>query len=327
MPYLIGLCGLLVALSFADRPLRTLRTHGVRSPRLVIGAWCAAGAAWLLTAAALPVIAAMRLTGVSLRELLSACVAVLQAAHQDIARTTVLIVIMLACGAAVGRLAWCSAAWIRHTHRWRRRHEDQLTGCADRLLHGHRVRELPASRPLAYCVPGRAGIIVVTTGTRVALRPEELAAVLTHERAHLRGHHHLLIAGASVPNRAFPGVPLLRALAEEIPVLAEWAADDVAARRCGTAPVSHALAIMAHGGPAASAEATLSATGHGVLPRVRRLLDTDYRPAGTRRRLAVTLVATFLAFSPLAAVGAPILSTLAQGPCACTTTPHQTAHR
>src|SRR5581483_11167359 len=53
---------------------------------------------------------------------------------------------------------------------------------------------LDASRPAVYCVPGRPPTIVVTTGALAVLEPGQLTAVLTHERAHLAGRHHLLLA-------------------------------------------------------------------------------------------------------------------------------------
>jgi Zn-dependent protease with chaperone function len=51
---------------------------------------------------------------------------------------------------------------------------------------------------LLYCVPGRLPTIVVTTGALAVLEPEQLAAVLAHERAHLAGRHHLLLAVTGV---------------------------------------------------------------------------------------------------------------------------------
>ncbi|MGI5286510.1 M48 family metalloprotease [Nonomuraea polychroma] len=53
----------------------------------------------------------------------------------------------------------------------------------------------------AYCLPGGGGRIVLTTSTLAALDDRRLAAVLAHERAHLRGRHHLLMAVARVLRR------------------------------------------------------------------------------------------------------------------------------
>jgi hypothetical protein len=47
------------------------------------------------------------------------------------------------------------------------------------------------------------------------------AKQFAHERAHLRGHHHLMLAVAAALARAFPAVPLLARAAAELAVLAE----------------------------------------------------------------------------------------------------------
>lgn len=48
--------------------------------------------------------------------------------------------------------------------------------------------------PAAYCVAGRYPTVILTTGALRALDPDQLDAVLAHERAHLAGHHHRLLA-------------------------------------------------------------------------------------------------------------------------------------
>src|SRR5699024_4204808 len=59
------------------------------------------------------------------------------------------------------------------------------------------------------------------------------ASVLAHEQAHLKGRHHLPLTWIRLLDTAFPGVPLLRAAATDVPELVEWAADDRAAREAG----------------------------------------------------------------------------------------------
>ena len=49
-------------------------------------------------------------------------------------------------------------------------------------------------RPLAMSIGGRPGVIVMSDSLRHHLTPGALAATLEHERAHLRGRHHLLVA-------------------------------------------------------------------------------------------------------------------------------------
>ena len=50
------------------------------------------------------------------------------------------------------------------------------------------------SQPAAYCVAGRQPTVILTTAAVQALDPGQLDAVLAHERAHLAGRHHRLLA-------------------------------------------------------------------------------------------------------------------------------------
>jgi len=145
---------------------------------------------------------------------------------------------------------------------------------------GHRVDGesaafvLDAARPAAYCVPGRPPAIVLTTGALAVLDPGQLAAVLAHERAHLAGRHHLLLAVTRSLAAVAPAVPLFARGSGEVARLAEMRADDVAARRGGRCTLLAALLAMGAGAAAAPAPATwLAATGGVAAARVRRLAD------------------------------------------------------
>jgi Zn-dependent protease with chaperone function len=63
--------------------------------------------------------------------------------------------------------------------------------------------------PAAYCLPCGRHRVVISAGALSRLSPGQLQAVLAHERAHLRAHHHLMLAIASALARAFPAIPLL----------------------------------------------------------------------------------------------------------------------
>src|SRR5215469_5311150 len=56
----------------------------------------------------------------------------------------------------------------------------------------------------AYCLPGLRSQIVVSVGTLQLLGRGELAAVLAHERAHLRERHDLVLLPFTALRRAFP---------------------------------------------------------------------------------------------------------------------------
>jgi hypothetical protein len=76
---------------------------------------------------------------------------------------------------------------------------------------------------------------------RRGLTPAAVRAALEHERAHLRGRHHLLVAVVETLAAALPACPLLRAAPAAVKDLVELAADAGAARRCGAAAVREAL--------------------------------------------------------------------------------------
>lgn len=137
--------------------------------------------------------------------------------------------------------------WVVTVRRRRRRktapHVDQL-----RLLAAGAPARDPLwvrdDRPLAMSIGGRPGVIVMSDSLRHHLTPGALAATLEHERAHLRGRHHLLVAIVETLAAALPMSPLLRAAPAALEDLIELAADAHAARRCGPAAVQEALSRL-----------------------------------------------------------------------------------
>jgi Zn-dependent protease with chaperone function len=157
---------------------------------------------------------------------------------------------------------------------------------------------LEAPQLAAYCVPGRPGTIVVTSGALSVLEPAQLTAVLAHERAHLAGRHHLLIALTRGLAAVFPAVPLFTRGQSEIARLAEMRADDAAAHRAGRRPLIEALLAMGTGGAVRSAvpmpaaapipAAALTAAGYAVAARVQRLMEPPTRASRARFMLALS---------------------------------------
>src|SRR5262249_19472861 len=117
-----------------------------------------------------------------------------------------------------------------------------------------------------------------------ALTPQQLRAVLAHERTHLRRHHHLLLALATSLARAFPRVPLLTQAQPQLAVLAEMAADDAAARRHRRDDLAAALVVLARAG---AHRATLAASGPEATARLQRILDPERPRTGLARLAAV----------------------------------------
>ncbi|MFC5288447.1 M56 family metallopeptidase [Actinokineospora guangxiensis] len=136
--------------------------------------------------------------------------------------------------------------------------------------------------PLAYSVAGNPGLVVVSSGLRDHLAPDQLAAVLAHERAHVRGRHHLLVGLADAIAGAASRVPLARALPAAVRTLVEMAADREAAAGCGAPAVTAALhRVRTTAPPGALAIAT-----DDVAERIDRLSRSS-SPCRVRRLLAL----------------------------------------
>ncbi|MEJ2579708.1 MAG: M48 family metalloprotease, partial [Kineosporiaceae bacterium] len=107
------------------------------------------------------------------------------------------------------------------------------------------VLHVRSDLPLAVCLPGGGGRILLTTGLSEALSVGQRRAVIAHELAHLRGRHgwiaRLVRLNAAVLPR-FSGAPRFE---RTCGLLIELAADDAAARDCGADDVAGALRAMA----------------------------------------------------------------------------------
>jgi bla regulator protein blaR1 len=140
------------------------------------------------------------------------------------------------------------------------------------------VRVLEHAAPMVYCVPAVTGSrVVVTAGARERLEASELAAVLAHERAHLRARHDLVVEAFTVLHDAFPRFVTSRAALAEVRLLVEVLADRAARRRLGPVPLVRALAVLV----GASVPPAAMAAGGGDQPgevAARMALLRDERP-------------------------------------------------
>ncbi len=273
-----------------------------RAPWLGILAWQGLSAAFLLaltlTGLALAVPSAS-LSG-SLAQLLRSCAMAIRAAYSSPGGAAMAGTGLVLAGGVIARVGWCTARVLLRTRAHRDGHCDglALVGRFDATLG---VTVLDTAAASAYCVPGRTRHIVVTTGALTALQPDELTAVLAHERAHLIGRHHLILAAARALAEAFPRVPLLTLAGQEVARLVEMLADDRATRGLPRRTVASALLVLAD---TCAPAAALAAGGPTTLRRVRRLMSPA-APLGVLRTLmAGTLLAVVLA-TPVAAAVAP----------------------
>jgi Zn-dependent protease with chaperone function len=166
------------------------------------------------------------------------------------------------------------------------------------------LRILDVKQPLAYCLPGVRSRVVVSEGTLKSLSDSEIAAILTHERAHLRARHDLVLEMFTAVHAAFPRFVRSGSALDAVRLLVEMLADDAAVRAAGPTPLARALVVCASGRTPSGA---LAAGGPTTLLRVRRL---GGRP--NSRSLAATayLAAAALLVVPTLALAVPWLTEL-----------------
>lgn len=169
---------------------------------------------------------------------------------------------------------------------------------------GREVLLIPARDLKAFTLPRRHGGIVVSQGLLDVLDDEELCAVIEHEHAHLRLHHHEIMAVLQAIAQPLRVVPLVRAVQDAIPHLVEIAADDLSRQRSSTSALASALLILGTTSlDSARADVLLHATGRpGSGPdRIRHLVA----PAGIRPAVAPALLLMTL---PAVLVGVAVLA-------------------
>jgi Zn-dependent protease with chaperone function len=186
----------------------------------------------------------------------------------------------------------------RHRHRALLR----LLAHGDPKVPGALVVDHPAAA--AYCVPGLRSQIVISAGTLDLLDQAELAAVLAHERAHLRARHDLVLLPFCALARGFPRSRLVRQARATVALLVEMLADDRALRQRPARELATALLRVGASGAGPAPAGALAAGDDEVVARVTRLLTRPARlPVPTQALIcsaAAVLVAvpvTLLLFS------------------------------
>ncbi len=166
--------------------------------------------------------------------------------------TAGLIVVTLLVGSLVVR-----AVGIART-RARQRVLIDLVGAEREGLPGTVVVEDP--RATAFGVPGLKGRVVVSSGAIDALSPDELQAVLAHERAHLHAHHDLVLFPFRSLASSLPESRALAAVSARVGALVEMAADNRALRECDPGALARALCALADTGTPPVRESASAAT-------------------------------------------------------------------
>lgn len=280
-----------------------------RAPRLGIALWQAASVSTLSAAVLAALTFALRLSvlNADVAALLHTCLTNVRTGYATPGGSVTTTLGLAAAVLITGRATWCVLDAVVRQRRELAR-QLQVVGVLARRDPERGFLVVPHETATAFCLAGRGDGVVLTTAALAVLRPEELTAVVAHERAHLRGRHHLLVAASHGLARAFPGVLVFAEAEKRIAELIEMAADDAARQRSHPAALAHALLAVTSG---PTPRAALAAANRSVEVRVLRLLS-PFAPLGSGQRLLITAVLTLLLATPIAIAAAPaILATQA----------------
>jgi hypothetical protein len=213
-------------------------------------------------------------------------------------------VVRLACLAAalalLALLCWVLIAASVAALQARRRQRALLTLLAhgDPKVPGALVVDYPSAA--AYCLPGlrSRSRIVVSVGALELLGRGELAAVLAHERAHLRERHDLVLLPFTALRRAFPRSATCTGAQRAVALLIEMLADDRALRGRPARELVSALVRFGTAGACPAPAGALAAAEGEVAARVARLVR-PVRPLPAAAVAGVCLVAAVLVAAPV----------------------------
>jgi Zn-dependent protease with chaperone function len=133
--------------------------------------------------------------------------------------------------------------------------------------------------------------------------------VLAHERAHLAGRHHRLLAMARIAGQVLPFLPLMRDADAQVARLVELHADDAATRAGDPRSLATALVVLATG---ARPEPALAAAATDAVQRIHRLLGPA-EPLGRAHRQLLRATTAALALAPVLLALAPAVVALVLG--------------
>jgi Zn-dependent protease with chaperone function len=175
----------------------------------------------------------------------------------------------------------------------RRRHRELLALLSSPSGALERTWVISHPAPVAYCLPGGSrSVTVLSDGLMETLAPEELAAVVRHEKAHLTQRHHLLLWAFEAWRSALPWLPTSRLARQAVNSLVEMLADDVARRSTPDDVLVRAIALVAVGGPSPAEVGTHDGGGAppaavppGLVPDRRELDGDDVDVASRLSRL------------------------------------------
>lgn len=266
-------------------------TWSWRSPRVTIVCWQALGLALGLCAIGLPL-------ALGLAPYQAATGSALLRLGGDLAGGQLppglglphLTLVGIGVGVAAVLLASTASSLLRAL-RAQRRHRELLSLVArdDPAAPGALVLDHPSAA--AYCLPGVRPRVVVSAGTLSLLDRAQLAAVLSHERAHADERHDLVLLPFMALCRALPWARWVRAAHDTVALLVEMRADDKARRLHADGPLAAALLRFATAPARVTPAGALGIADAQLEARLRRLLSRD-KPARLRCAAALTVTIT-----------------------------------
>jgi Zn-dependent protease with chaperone function len=212
-------------------------------------------------------------------------------------------VIVFAVTVVIGARLTFAVVQVAIATRRRRAHHRMVVDLVGKSKGGH-LRILDVAQPLAYCLPGVRSRVVVSEGALNALADNEMTAILTHERAHLRARHDLVLEMFTAVHAAFPRFVRSANALDAVRLLIELLADDAAVRAAGPTPLARALVACASGRTPSGA---LAAGGPTTVLRVRRLSG---RPNSLALAATAYLAAAAVLGVPTVALAVPWLTEL-----------------
>jgi bla regulator protein blaR1 len=212
-------------------------------------------------------------------------------------------VVVFALTLVIGARLMVAVLQVAIATRRRRAHHRMVVDLVGKSQGGH-LRILDVKQPLAYCLPGVRSRVVVSEGALNALSDSEVAAILTHERAHLRARHDLVLEMFTAVHAAFPRFVRSASALDAVRLLIELLADDAAVRAAGPTPLARALVACASG---LTPSGALAAGGPTTVLRVRRL---GGRPNSLALAVTAYLAAAAVLVVPTVALAVPWLTEL-----------------
>ncbi|MFI7425737.1 M56 family metallopeptidase [Micromonospora sp. NPDC049836] len=296
MAYALHFAATILACWLTAQVLATARWTW-QAPRVAIVCWQAVGLALGLSAMGLPMA-----LGLAAYDLPTG--SALLALADDLAHSTLPAGLgvphlgLVGVGFGIGAvLLTTTVRSIHGTVRAQRRHRELLSLVArrDPTVPGALVLDHPSAA--AYCLPGVKPRVVVSAGTLSLLDRAELAAVLTHERAHAQERHDLVLLPFTALCRALPWFRWVRDAHERVALLVEMRADDKARELHADEPLAGALRRFAAAGHRVTPAGALGVGDRDLDVRVQRLMVAD-RPPRVLGTTALS-VATLLVALPI----------------------------